>query len=160
MYPNMNRANFLKSFGVGAVGLIIPNTLLTQKPIKVYENYLKGTSYYKVDKLKNKLNEGDELRLEREATNPYDSFAISVHYQQYKLGYVAAYENIVLANLFDQNVKLSAFVSHLDFERFYEPIAIEIYADLVAHQPTALLPENLTKPANEAMDSYRQGIII
>ena len=103
MYPNMNRANFLKSFGVGAAGLIIPNTLLTQKPIKVYENYLKGTSYYKVDKHKNKLNEGDELRLEREATNPYDSFAISVHYQQYKLGYVAAYENIVLANLFDQN---------------------------------------------------------
>ncbi|MDP2159989.1 MAG: HIRAN domain-containing protein, partial [Flavobacterium sp.] len=85
----MNRANFLKSFGIGAVGLIIPNTLLTQKPIKVYENYLKGSYYYKVGRHQKKLNEGDELRLEREATNPYDSFAISVHFQNHKLGYIA-----------------------------------------------------------------------
>lgn len=156
----MNRSNFLKSFGIGAVGLIIPNSLplITQKPIKVYENYLKGTSYYKVERHKNKLHEGDELRLEREATNPYDSFAISVHYQKHKIGYIAAYENIVLANLFDQQVKLSAFVSHLDFERFYEPIAVEVYADLISYQSSGVLPENLTIPANDAVDSYRQGI--
>tara|TARA_R110001592_G_scaffold357190_1_gene659985 strand:+ start:4558 stop:4680 length:123 start_codon:yes stop_codon:yes gene_type:complete len=35
----MKRSDFLKAFGLGTTGLIIPNTNWAQKSIKIYDNY-------------------------------------------------------------------------------------------------------------------------
>lgn len=42
----MNRSEFLKSFGLDASGLLFPIGLLKDKPIKIYDNYLKGIQHY------------------------------------------------------------------------------------------------------------------
>ena len=51
------------------------------------------------------------VQLKRNLENPYDQFAIKVMCQEKQIGYIPAYENIVLANLLNQGVVLSASVS-------------------------------------------------
>jgi hypothetical protein len=38
----MNRSDFFKVLGFGTAGLVIPNTTWSQKPIKIYDNYING----------------------------------------------------------------------------------------------------------------------
>lgn len=152
----MNRAEFLKILGLGAVGLALPPSLVKRHTVKIYDNYLRGTAYYYAEKLLSIIKEGDELQLKREPDNVYDCFAIAVYYYGYKLGYIPAYENIVLANMLDKGVNLHAFVSLCDpDENMYRAIAIEVYADLIA--PTEkLLSAMEDKRADELVDIYRQ----
>ena len=93
----MNRSDFLKVLGLGTTGLIIPNTTWSQKPVKIYDNYVKGLAHYQFEKIRKQLDVGVELHLKRENTNVYDSFAIEVYFNEHKLGYLAAYENIAIA---------------------------------------------------------------
>lgn len=153
----MNRSEFLKIFGLGSSGLIIPKLTLIQQPIKIYENYIKGLQHYSFPKLKNTIKEGDGIVLVREVNNKYDSFAIGIYFQEHKLGYLTAYENIVIANLLDQGVKLYGFVSKIDAADFYNGLAVEILAEIVVENKKGLIPELLLKPANDADDVYRKG---
>lgn len=151
----MNRSDFLKSIGLGAGGLIIPehNVFIQNKSVKIYDNYVRGTEHYKYSKLSHKIKEDDELILLREPQNRHDAFAIQVNVSAEKIGYIAAYENIVLANMMDAGVELRAFVSKkLAGNHFYNPIAIEVFADLVI--PTPKLIEHLLseKRADDAID--------
>lgn len=154
----MNRSDFLKSLGLGAGGLIIPeqNIFIQNKSVKIYDNYVKGTKHYKYSKVSHKIKEGDELILVRESENKYDAFAIQVFYGLEKIGYISAYENIVLANMLDAGVELKAFVSmRTDRYQAYNGIALEIYADIVI--PTPKLIEHLLseRRADDAIDQYR-----
>ncbi|MBW6482237.1 MAG: HIRAN domain-containing protein [Vicingaceae bacterium] len=153
----MNRTEFLKAFGLGSTGLIIPKMGLVQQPVKIYENYVKGLQHYRFGKLKNNIKAGDLLVLKREADNKYDRFAVEVCYGEAKLGYLTAYENIVLANLLDQGVQLKAFVTHINPADFYLGLSVEIFAEIVVQTQKALIPELLTKPADDANDVYRNG---
>lgn len=111
----MNRIDFLKSSGLGAGGLILPvNGLINTKSVKIYDNYIRGLMHYDFKKIKDSIQEGDEVQLVREPTNIYDSFAIQVNSGEERLGYLAAYENIVLANMMDTGVGLRAYVSQKD----------------------------------------------
>lgn len=65
----MNRTDFLKIFGLGTTGLVIPNTLWSQKPIKIYDNYVRGLQRYRFQKVKNQIKPGLELTLKRELPN-------------------------------------------------------------------------------------------
>lgn len=42
----MKCSEFLKSVGFGASGFVLRLGLLKDKPIKIYDNYLKGIQYY------------------------------------------------------------------------------------------------------------------
>lgn len=152
----MNRAEFLKTLGLGVTGLVLPPSLVSNHAVKIYDNYLRGTAHYHAEKLLSVIKEGDELQLKREPDNAYDSFAIAVYFQGYKLGYIPAYENIVLANMLDKGAHLHAFVSLCDAdEGIYKAIALEVYADLIA--PTQkLLSAMENKRADELVDIYRQ----
>ena len=156
----MNRSDFIKALGIGATGLIIPsNSFLHKKSVKIYDNYIKGLTYYKFTKLRNGIKEGDMLILCREAENKYDSFAVSVMYNTHKLGYIAAYENIILANMLDAGVNLMAYVSHINTDdiNIYTGLAIEVYAELII--PTQKLIDSLLAEnrADDAPDIYRKG---
>ena len=152
----MNRTEFIKTVGLSAGGIILPPTLLKGKPIKVYDNYVKGLAHYNFNKLKKVLKEGDELVLTRDLENVYDSFAVVVRYAENKLGYLPAYENIVLANMMDAGVELKAFVSQINLKRaIYEALSVEVFAELII--PTEKLIQTVLteQRADEAKDIYR-----
>ena len=158
----MNRTNFLKSLGLGAGGIILSgNPFLRTKPVKVYDNYVRGVMHYDFPEVENAIKEGDEVQLLRELTNPYDSFAIQVNMDDCRLGYLAAYENIAIANMLDAGVQLVAKVSKKDLKRSYtESLAVQIYAELLI--PTQKLMESMLAEsrADDAVDIYRQGDFI
>lgn len=156
----MKRSDFLKSLGLGSVGLLLPKGLVQDKPIKVYDNYVKGLHHYQFKKVKEVMKEGDELLLKRDTTNVYDSFAIEVYWNEHKLGYLPAYENIVLANMLDAGVQLHSFISSINPEGFQnlQGLAVEIYAHLVL-PGTKLIENNLSsKRADDVVDIYRKGM--
>ena len=155
----MNRSDFLKVFGLGTTGLIIPNTTWSQKPIKIYDNYIKGLTHYHFEKVRKHLIQGEELFLKREITNKYDSFAVEVYYKSHKLGYLAAYENIVIANMMEQGVVFGAFVSKLTSnpDKVFDGLAVEIYTKIVIENPPILQTDLLGKRADDADDQYRKG---
>lgn len=153
----MKRSEFLKSIGIATTGLILPKHLLKNKATKVYDNYVRGLTHYDYKKLKDHLKAGDELKLIREKENIYDSFAIQIYYENHKLGYIAAYENIVLANIMDGGGELMAYVSENNPKKSYtERLAIEVFVDLVC--PTeALIEELKNKRADDREDIYRKN---
>lgn len=58
----MKRTDFLKSLGLGVGGLILPsNSLINTQPVKIYDNYIRGTMHYDYRKIKDKIKEGDEV---------------------------------------------------------------------------------------------------
>ncbi len=153
---------FLKVFGLGTTGLIIPNTTWSQKPIKIYDNYIKGLTHYQFEKVRKQLVVGQELQLKREITNIYDSFATEVFYNEFKLGYLTAYENIVIANLLEQGVKFQSFVSKVSSnqDKVFDALAIEIYTNIVIETPKIIETDLLEKRADDAHDQYRKGFSV
>lgn len=158
----MNRSEFLKVFGLGTTGLIIPNSSWSQKPIKIYDNYIKGLTHYQFDIVRKQLTVGTELYLKRELTNKYDSFAVEVYFGESKLGYLAAYENIAIANMLEQGVDFTAFVSKLTSnpDKVFDGLAIEIYTHIVIENPKIIQTDLLEKRSDDAHDKYRKGFII
>ncbi|MCB0738004.1 MAG: HIRAN domain-containing protein [Bacteroidetes bacterium] len=152
----MKRNEFLNKLGLSAAGIIIPKQFASAKPIKIYDNYVRGIYHYDFSKVRTQMKEGDELSLIREPENVYDSFATAVFWQQHKMGYLAAYENIVIANMLDKNVELKAFISQVQNKASSpEGMAIEVFAELVvAKQPLLDLAEKQQR-ADDKDDVYR-----
>jgi hypothetical protein len=154
----MTRTDFLKTLGLGVGGAILPdNPFISSRAVKIYDNYVRGLTHYHFAKVKNNIKDGDEITLLREPENLYDRFAIQVNFNEHRLGYVAAYENIVLANMLDAGVKLNAYVSQKNLKlHFTEWLALEVFADLVTPSQKlidSMLAENR---ADDATDIYRQ----
>lgn len=124
----MNRIDFIKSLGLASTGLILPTNLLGKSLVKIYDNYIRGVQYYQYSRVKELLKEGDTLLLKHEKENIYDAFAVEVYYQEYKLGYLPAYENIIIANMLDANVELTTQVSQHNPKDSYQSIAVEVFA--------------------------------
>lgn len=157
----MNRSEFLKILGLGSTGLIIPNTTWSQKPVKIYDNYVKGLSHYHFAAVRSQLVLGQELFLKREMGNLYDHFAVEVYYNDLKLGYLAAYENIAIANMLEQGVAFSAFISKIDSkEDVFDALAIEIYTKIVIENPNIIQTDLLNKRADDELDQYRAGFML
>ncbi|MEK9516838.1 MAG: HIRAN domain-containing protein [Flavobacteriaceae bacterium] len=155
----MNRSDFVKSLGLGAGGIVLPdNLLLAPRQIKIYDNYIKGVIHYDYKHIAKTLKEGDILHLKREAENEHDSFAIEIYHKEKKLGYVRAFENVVLANMLDNNVELNAYVSkHQLGDEPFTCIAIAIYANLIAPSEKLISILKTTSQSDDAEDIYRQG---
>lgn len=155
----MKRNDFIKSLGLGAGGLLLPKRLLTRNPVKIYDNYVKGLQHYKFSTIEKHIKVEDVLTIKRDYQNVHDAFAVEVYFKQYKLGYLPAYENIVIANMLDADVSISAIVSHLKLESNpykMETLGIALYCDLIS--PTSNLIKQLNeKRADDVEDIYRKG---
>ncbi len=158
----MNRSDFFKVFGLGTTGLIIPNTTWSQKPVKIYDNYVKGLTHYQFDIIRKQLEVGTELQLKRETTNKYDSFAIEVYYNEHKLGYLAAYKNIAIANMLEQGVVFMAFVSKITSkeDKIFDGLAVEVYTHIVIENKKIIETNLLEKRADDVHDQYSKGYIL
>ena len=152
----MNRSDFLKTLGLGVGGLVIPITsFINSQRIKIYDNYVRGLYYYKFKEAKQLLKEGDVLTLIRNRENVHDLYAIEVYFQDFKLGYIAAYENVVLANMMDQNVALFANVSKLNTKDYGQGVAVAIYAELMVPSEKLFTMMDFELRADDATDLYR-----
>ncbi len=158
----MNSLDFLKVLGLGTTGLIIPNTTWSQKPIKIYDNYIKGLTHYQFEKIRKQLSVGTELLLKRETTNKYDSFAIEVYFNEHKVGYLAAYENIAIANMLEQGVNFKAFVSKISSkeDKIFDGLVVEVHTNIVVENPNIIETDLLEKRADDVHDQYRKGFVL
>jgi hypothetical protein len=155
----MKRSEFIQSIGLGTGGIILPvNSFIQQQSTKVYDNYVKGLTHYQFKRIESAIKEGDELILKREPTNLHDTFAIEVYFQQYKIGYIAAFENVVMANMMDCGVALKSYASKIDRKTdAYRAVAIEIFAPLVMPSQKLIQMVGLETRADDAADFYRNG---
>ncbi len=162
----MNRSEFIKTLGLGASGLLLPKNLLARSDVKIYDNYIRGMHHYEYirgmhhyeyEKAKQFIEEGSRLSLKRETENIHDTFAVQVYFEDYKLGYLAAYENIAIANMLDAGVELKSYVSEMNEHRGnFRSLGVEIYVELIS--PTQeLITELQNKRADEVVDIYRKG---
>jgi len=110
----LDRKEFLRVIGIGGSSLVVQGVLsasslptgLLAQPVKIYDNYLRGVQYYDLGKYFQEIKVGDDLLLERFADHQYDRFAVGVRWKSHFLGYLPAFENIVLANLIDAGTSL------------------------------------------------------
>ncbi len=155
----MNRKNFIQALVIGAGRIVLPaHSIIERQPIKIYDNYLKGLVHYDFEKIKTCIKEGDPLKLIREKENKYDAFAIAVYFQGKKLGYLPAYENIVLANLLDAGSQLKALVSQVNpTADIFTALSIEIFAQLIIPSDRLIRLIRNELRADDAHDLYRQG---
>ena len=137
----MNRLHFLKNLltGVG-VAVAAPQVLHAESApkivekhpnesaIMIYDEYVAGFKYYKGPKNLDKVQVDDEIKLIREPNNKHDEFAIGVHWGDKKLGYIRMDDNIVIANLLDNDIPLFCKISEIQKEaETWEQVAISVF---------------------------------
>ncbi|MCH7408492.1 HIRAN domain-containing protein [Belliella sp. DSM 111904] len=156
----MKRKEFLRVFGLVSTGFLLPEVssakgsqeTLQMRDVQVYDNYLKGIQYYDFSKVFNETEVGDELEIERFPNHKFDKFAVGIRRGENFLGYIPAYENIVLANLLDAGVPMYAKITSIDT---YRSVGVGIWASLVTSQYESLEP--LThQAADDVEDWYRR----
>jgi hypothetical protein len=156
----MKRKDFLKKSVIVGAGLGLSSFQqgdeYNLKQVIIYKNYLRGCEYYRENLAT--INLADDLKptLVREPENRHDKFAIAVYLQGKKVGYIAAYENVVIAKMLDQGVKIvpTIFI-HEDFknENIYY---ISNYLTIQLH--TELLTANSDVPKNNLDDQCADDV--
>ena len=155
----LGRKEFLNTMGLGTVSLFTPGIsprpgLLTQliaQPVKIYDNYLRGVQFYGLPECLGDIKVGDHVELKRFPDHKHDRFAVGVEWDRYFLGYLPAFENIVLANLLDAGARLTAMVTAK--HSLYE-VGIGVWTDLIVsgHGANTGLSD---QAADEVDDRYR-----
>lgn len=168
----MDRGTFVKILASGTGSLLLSGIGLNQEflkydlqKVKIYDNYVRGVNFRKSDFLSVQLKINDPLELEREHTNQFDQYAIKVLRKGIFIGYIAAYENIVLAMLLDQGVQLEASVSNIKSltgnEKYIDKVfSVQVYTKLLVPYQQIDITDLSTKRADDAEDIYRQGKLI
>jgi hypothetical protein len=107
----------------------------------------------------------DTVLLERELENKYDRFAIKMLKDGRFLGYIAAYENIVMTMLMDQGVQLGASVSsvteNINETRYLDKVfSVQLFTKLPVPYNYLEINNLRTKRADDAVAIYRKGTLI
>ena len=116
---NVKRWQFLKRLLGGGLGVAVApvagaasSALAKRTP--VYGSNVRGFQYHEGPEVMHRLRVGDALELRREPANPHDRNAVAVHWKSHHLGYLPAEENVSLATMLDQGLKLEAHIGALD----------------------------------------------
>ena len=99
------------------------------KPRNSFPHYIHiaGTTYLEDSSVLDQLKIGDELLLERESSNPYDSNAVLILNQYHqKIGYIPKKNNTLLAFLMDRKEKYKAKIVEFEYSDNFRKIIIEI----------------------------------
>ena len=161
----MKRSEFLRWLGLGFVGLWTGTPLRARtskkcndkaRPTRVtfYSSYVRGTRYGDYRRIRKLLKKGMKVELRSEPNNPYDRYAISIWWKNFKLGYIPAVENVALAGLMDAGIDLEARIVELTKETYREiKISVSIFANSrldIRHKPTT--------QSNNLLDMHRMRI--
>jgi len=169
----MDRKEFLKLIGLSGSNFLFAGVGLPQfnlayqiQTVTIYDNYIKGEFYYKEYLQSMKLFINQPVVLQRDYQNSYDKFAVKVLIDDKQIGYLAAYENIVLANMLDKGVDLKAFISELNFNHkelknrieeayLYNMIGIKVQTDLMLPVQNYNIIDLTNERADNQPDKYR-----
>ncbi len=134
----MKQSDLLNKLGLGADGVVLPTGLARVKnePVRVYNGFLQSIMHYGYVDLKDRLNAGDALTMERDLDNAYDFFAVGVFWKGVKIGYLPSTENIVIANLLDSGVSMHAYIGQIDQQANPQhALSVAIFTDIVVALP-------------------------
>lgn len=142
-------------FLLGQNAISQTNFLYKQEQVCIYDNYVKGTNHYQYPKVGKHLKPNMLLQLQREE-NLYHAFAIEVYWQEHKLGYLPAYENIVLANMLDHGVETTAAAHKVNHDQLHDGLSIKVFTPLLVPVNKLELQKLAYNEANEIEDWYRK----
>lgn len=97
------------------------------KEILVLETIVAGTSFRKLKELEPKLTPQTKLEVKREAKNEFDEFAIALHFEKKKVGYIPKDSNEVIARLLDAGKAFFATITDKEWEGNWLKIEISVY---------------------------------
>lgn len=133
----MKRSDFIKRISAaGSASLFLPSFKWIKSYRKFYllQAYVRGFRYYEGMEVLSQIIPGTMLQLVREPENEYDEFAISLHLDKVKIGYIPAESNEILSKLMDINVlEFLAEVIHVDLQaQPWEKVSVAVYVLKVA----------------------------
>ena len=115
-------SGLMQAFSGGAI-----NINLMPKDILVLECLVAGTSFRNVKKVEAELLHKVKLEIVREAKNEFDEFAIALHFNKNKIGYIPRDKNEVIARLLDAGKSFFATIEAKEWEGNWLKIEVKVY---------------------------------
>lgn len=97
------------------------------KDILVLECIVAGTSFRKLSELEPSLTAEVKLEMKREPDNKFDEYAIALHFENNKIGYIPRDKNEVIARLMDAGKAFFATIYAKDWEGNWLKIEVKVY---------------------------------
>ena len=115
-------AKLLAALSKGGISLDV-----FSKEILALECLVAGTSFRKLNDVETALNKEVKLELKREPQNEYDHFAIALHFEKHKIGYIPRDKNEVIARLMDAGKNFFATIQAKEWEGNWLKIEVKVY---------------------------------
>ncbi|MFZ7127387.1 MAG: HIRAN domain-containing protein [Desulfobacterales bacterium] len=130
-----NRRDFLKIFGALPLAAALKSAAAAspappEPPTRLLLNRfsIAGLQYYDGLALAHRLKPEAQLELTRESRNPHDPFAVEIHLEATKLGYVPRSDNKHLSRLLEQGAQLECRVIEVDLEAgVWNRVRVEVW---------------------------------
>ncbi len=103
------------------------NTNILPKDILVLKTIIAGTSFRKLQEIEPQLIEETKLELVREPNNEYDEFAVALHFNKSKIGYIPKDDNEVIARLIDAGKPFYATIENKEWEGSWLRLEVNIF---------------------------------
>jgi hypothetical protein len=131
----MNRIDFIRSIVLGTAGTALPVSSIPKEWVKQYDkfyllhSFVRGFQYYEGLRLLEEMKEGDMLELVREPDNEHDKYAIALHWNNHKIGYIPRERNNILSKLLDIGIlEMMAEISFVNTEAaHWENVRMALY---------------------------------
>ena len=124
--PNQSLINInpklLAALSKGSLGISV-----FSKDILVLECLVAGTSFRKLQAVEPGLTTEVKLELKREPKNEFDEYAIALHFEEHKIGYIPRDKNEVVARLMDAGKAFFATILAKEWEGNWLKIEIKVY---------------------------------
>jgi len=115
-------AKLLAALSKGGISLDV-----FSKDIRALECLVAGTSFRKLNDVEAALNKEVKLELKREPQNEYDHFAIALHFEKHKIGYIPRDKNEVIARLMDAGKNFFATIQAKEWEGNWLKVEVRVY---------------------------------
>ena len=115
-------AKLLAALSKGGISLDV-----FSKDILALECLVAGTSFRKLNDVEAALNKEVKLELKREPQNEYDHFAIALHFEKHKIGYIPRDKNEVIARLMDAGKNFFATIQAKEWEGNRLKVEVRVY---------------------------------
>ena len=95
--------------------------------ILVLKYIVAGTSFRKPKGVEENLFKKVKLEVKREKNNEFDEFAIALHFQDHKIGYIPRDKNEVIARLLDAGKAFFTTIEAKEWEGNWLKIEVDVY---------------------------------
>jgi len=128
----MQRSDFIKRITTAwSASILLPSFKWVKSYRKFYllQAFVRGFKHYDGMEVLNRIESGTMLQLVREPDNEFDEFAIALHLDKIKIGFIPAESNEILSKLMDiKALEFLAEVIHVDLQaQPWEKISVAVY---------------------------------